>query len=613
VTFLDPLAGLAGLAGAAIVALYFLKARRPPLRVPSTLWWRPRTEDRQASVPWQRLRPSRLLALQLLAAALVIGALLQPALPVARALTGQTIVVIDTSETMQATDVAPSRFAAAVSYARSLVGRLAPGARMTIIDLDASPSVVASSESQRQPLLDALSGLRVTSGPADLQEAAQLAVAAAGPATASTQLVVVSDGITEPLAEPLSLPFPVQYHLVGVGAENVGITSLDVVPGLSGADAVAHLEDYGQLSTHVTLELWADGSLVAAAAAKVAAGQGDDVSLPVPPGTAYVHATLSPSDDLAADDSAWAVVSPPRPVRILLVTEGDVFLKDALELRPDALVNTELPSRWTPAQANSSAWDLFVFDRFVPAELPATTPFLVVGPPPDKLLGTGPPLNPGVLLPAEADDPLLADVDLSDVDVALSADMSGSHFGRVVIASPAGPVLMVRDPGPNAPPAAVLGIYLHDSDLVLRDAFPVLLTHLSQYLAPSTVPAEPQVPGEPVVLGSGPGAVRVVVTRPDGRRDSLVASGSGTVLFADTAEPGLYEVTVDSARGLSQTSYLAVNAPGASIAPVRQIELSGATGSELRTAPSYRAIWPWLAVAALFVLLLEWAAYHRAT
>ncbi len=179
-TFLEPLAGIAAISLVAIVALYFLKARRPARSVSSTLWWRPIVLDRQAAIPWQRLRPSWLLALQALAAILVIGALLRPALVSAQALAGQTILVIDNSETMQATDVAPSRFAVAVADGRALVNRLGPHARMTLIAMGPSPYVIASTVGQRQPLLQALDTLKPTDGQADLQDALQLAVASAG-------------------------------------------------------------------------------------------------------------------------------------------------------------------------------------------------------------------------------------------------------------------------------------------------------------------------------------------------------------------------------------------------------------------------------------------------
>jgi hypothetical protein len=616
---LDPLAGLAGLAVAAIVALYFLRARRPAHRVSSTLWWQPLTLDRQAAVPWQRLRPSWLLALQVLAACLVVAALLQPALASARALTGQTIVVIDTSETMQATDVAPSRFSAAVSDARALVDRLGPHALMTLVSMDASPSVLATSEGQRQPLLDALRQLRPTNGPADLQEALQVAVAAAGPRATGTRLILLSDGITEPLDEPVALPFPIEYRLIGASRENVGITALDVVPSMPGQSApgqsaVAHVQDFGQERARTTVEMTADGRLSGAQAVQIPPGGGQDVTFPVPTGASYVEVALLPHDDLAIDDTAIAIASPPRKIRVLLVSTGDVFLQEALALRPDVEVSTEKPSAWAPGQASSPAVDMFVFDGFVPPSLPQHTPFLVVGPPPDRLLGAGAPVAPGPLLPAETDDPLLYDVDLSDVRTALSADLAGSRFGKVVISGTSGPVLMVRDAGTTSPAAALLGIYLHDSDLVLRSAFPVLVTHLSELLAPATVPAPGQSPGAAVTLGPGPGADQVTVTRPDGHSDVLPAAAdkAGTMLFTDTSEVGLYRVAVLRHNGSRQVDYLAVNALGTPIAPQHDLEVSGAPAAALPATSLYQALWPAFAAVALVLLLLEWVVYHRA-
>jgi len=616
-TILDPWAGIAVLSLVAIVALYFLKARRPPQQVSSTLWWQSLILDRQAAVPWQRLRLSWLLALQALAAILVVGALLRPALVSAEALAGQTIVVIDTSETMQATDVAPSRFGEAVADARSLVSRLGPHARMTLVEMDANPAVLASSVGARQPLLQALDQLKPTQEPADLQDALQLAVASTGGKTNATRLVVISDGITETLSEPVTVPFPVEYKRVGVSAENLAITSISVLPGVTGESAVAHVQDFGQEPAHVTVEMFADGQLADAQVIALPAGTGQDVAFSVPPGTSYVRVTLLPRDNLAADESALAVTTPPQPVRVLLVTPGDVFLQQALALRPDVQLTTEPPSAWRQRQESGSDFDLFVFEGFVPHSLPKDVPYLVVGPPPDRQLGSGRPIAPGPLLPAEANDPLLYDVDLSDVDVAASADLKGSHFGTVVVSSPAGPILMVRDGGPNQPPAAVLGVYLHDSDLVLRAAFPVLVTHLSEFLAPDAVPATGQPPGAPVTLAPGPGATKVLVTRPDGTTDNLAtgpgggASG-GTVVFTDTGEVGLYRVTVVARDRPNQTSFLVVNAPATAIAPVQSLDVTGATGEALPSTALYRGLWPVVALAALIVLFLEWLVYHRA-
>src|SRR5205807_346094 len=67
-SFLAPLAAVLALTLPAILALYFLKIRRPTRIIPALHLWPNQIRDRQANVPWQRLRPSWLLFLQLLAA-----------------------------------------------------------------------------------------------------------------------------------------------------------------------------------------------------------------------------------------------------------------------------------------------------------------------------------------------------------------------------------------------------------------------------------------------------------------------------------------------------------------------------------------------------------------
>ena len=125
-TFLLPLAGLALLTIPAIVLLYFLKVRRPEVRVSTLMFWRPFMADRQANAPWQRLRPSVLLLLQLLAALLLAAGLMRPGLIGAAGIASTTVVMIDASPSMQATDVSPSRFQAALERAKGEQRPVAP-------------------------------------------------------------------------------------------------------------------------------------------------------------------------------------------------------------------------------------------------------------------------------------------------------------------------------------------------------------------------------------------------------------------------------------------------------------------------------------------------------
>ncbi|HIC88344.1 MAG TPA: VWA domain-containing protein, partial [Anaerolineae bacterium] len=116
-----------------IIAMYLLKLRRTEQVVSSVYLWRRMVRDVEADAPWQRLRRNLLLILQLLFLAALILALARPFVWVEGASGQALILILDTSASMAATDVAPNRLAAARARAQALVDGLPEEARVTLI------------------------------------------------------------------------------------------------------------------------------------------------------------------------------------------------------------------------------------------------------------------------------------------------------------------------------------------------------------------------------------------------------------------------------------------------------------------------------------------------
>jgi hypothetical protein len=114
-------AGLAALALAVpIVILHMLTPRRPATTVSSLLHWDGLKHAITAAEPWQRLRWSLLLVLQLLAVALFAFALARPAILEEADLAEHTVFIIDASGSMAAIDGDPDRLGSAVDQASAL-------------------------------------------------------------------------------------------------------------------------------------------------------------------------------------------------------------------------------------------------------------------------------------------------------------------------------------------------------------------------------------------------------------------------------------------------------------------------------------------------------------
>src|SRR5438270_6733438 len=110
-SFLNPWMAVAaaGIAVPALLVLYFLKLRRRELPVSSTLLWRKAIQDLQVNAPFQRLRKNLLLLLQLLILLSLLLALAQPVMNYTRGAGRTTVILIDRSASMSATDLPDHR------------------------------------------------------------------------------------------------------------------------------------------------------------------------------------------------------------------------------------------------------------------------------------------------------------------------------------------------------------------------------------------------------------------------------------------------------------------------------------------------------------------------
>src|SRR5579883_3558128 len=158
-----------------ILLLYFMRPKRQERVVGSTLLWQQALQNLQASQPWQRLRITPLLLLQLLAAIFIVLVLARPAIFTSSPLSGDTIVILQASASMQATDVAPSRFQVAKSQISDLIDGLGPADRLSLITMARSPQVLIANSSDQSQLQAALQRATVTNQDADLEQALSLA------------------------------------------------------------------------------------------------------------------------------------------------------------------------------------------------------------------------------------------------------------------------------------------------------------------------------------------------------------------------------------------------------------------------------------------------------
>jgi Ca-activated chloride channel homolog len=601
VSFLVPAAALALVALPAIVLLYFLKARRPEVRVATLMFWRPYVADRQANAPWQRLRPSLLLLLQLLAALLLALGLMRPGLIGAAGISSTTVVMIDASPSMQATDVSPSRFQSALERARSEAGQLKPGQEMALILLGDHAQLLSPPTGDSASLQSALGRARPAGVAGNFAEGVSLANSIlAGKPGGSMKLI--SDGHSQAPPSPPSIAAPLTYEQVGRTSENAAIQAISRSPSGS---VFMRLANYGRSARELKVEMRADGRVVDEVPVRLEGNSTADLPpwTRLPARTRVLEARLTPGDSFTLDDSAWLVIEDPPKHSVLLVSPGNIYLQRALALRPGLDVTAA-----KPGEEKAGHYDLYIFDSYLPpGKVPE--PALLINPPAGRgPVALGASLDPGAVLPANARDLLLRDVSLKDVHVQSAGALKAPPAGwRTVIGAAADPLLLVHD---DEPRGAVLTFDLHHSDLPLRAGFPILAQNLLSYLLPGGFENQVFTPGQPVTLAAEPDAKALEVTRPDGAKTRLTPPFTP---FRDTLTSGVYTVRQELASGTRLSQFvvrlqdqsMSRIAPGA--APVTQ-QAEKARGVLPRGTIE---IWPWLVALAVVLLAAEWAVYLR--
>jgi Ca-activated chloride channel family protein len=552
VAFLSPLALLGLLFVPVVLAMYLLKLRRDEQLVPSTLLWQKLLTDVEANAPWQRLRRSLLLLLQLLLVALLAILAARPFLERPAGLAGDVVVVLDTSASMAATDIPPDRLAEAKARILERLRDLPANGTVSVIAAGKTARVVVNGTTDLGRVRAAIESIVASPTTGDLGDALNLADALAARA-GDAEILVATDAA---LAIKPATPLDHKVSVIQVGRErkNQGIVALAVRPAPSGVTrsvfvSIANLDIE---PAQRRLELYADDVLIEARDLTTLEPQTrtevivDDVPL----GAAVIEVRLTsgangqPGDALALDDRGWAVVPPDRLRRILLVSDGDPYLETALSYLPSTELYGVKPTEYGPG-TRPELFDLIIFEGYLPATLPRSA-VLAIAPPSSSPLGevAGTLTDPGIGTPS-TDEPIIKFVDLSSVHVGKATKLLQPGWARTVIPGPGGsPLLYIGDLGGQR--AAVLAFLPRNSDLPLQVAFPVLMSNLAgELLGGSAAPTTAVEPGEPVTIPIPQGATAVVVTRPDGSTVDLApaTAGAASVPFSQTDLLGVYTAT----------------------------------------------------------------------
>jgi hypothetical protein len=426
-TFATPM--LAAIAAAiaipALVILYFLKLRRIPREVSSTILWKKAIQDLQANAPFQRLRKNLLLFLQLIILGLILLALAQPRSSSTTASGRKYILMIDRSASMAAVDGedqlgAVSRLAAAKKQAIELVSTMRAPSMFSqgekadeamVIAFDANAEIVSSFTSDPAELVSAINAIEQSDATSSIAEAYRLAQAQRpnrivnatnelGEITESHELDelkggepyffhLFSDGrvsdIDSVRAEEIDTQTTFEYHAIGSQtSNNIGLVALrserdydtpaqlSIFVGVQSSDTIPRSVDAELLIGGVTKSIRTIDLPAAASDAttgiKTPASGGVVFELDEPNGVIVrvrldTNGNENPEADvLLSDNEGILVVPPAKQAAVALVTTGNLFVGSVLDGLPLSRFDTISPSKY---ESNRDSGENDVYDLVI--------------------------------------------------------------------------------------------------------------------------------------------------------------------------------------------------------------------------------------------------------
>jgi Ca-activated chloride channel family protein len=618
VNLIAPLALTLGITLPIVVIFYLLKVRRHDEEVSSTFLWNDLIRDLAAHEPLQRLKTSLLLLMQLLALALITFTVARPSSEQVGQKPVQAVLLVDASASMQARDVEPSRFARAVEAARNTLAGLPENSVATAILVAAHPQVLVAATSDRRQIDRALAEAQPSGAAADMREALLLARSLGGDPSAR-RIYLFSDGA---FTLPTDLPDDLgSVNVVPVGQPNTGnlaVTTISARPDPQDnrrQQLFTRVENFADSPAHGVITISVDGQAVEDRAVDLSPnGQSEQIFEQLPAGAHWASVTISDQTDdngLTLDDTAYVVLVQHKPAQVLLVSAGNQFLEKVLTLLPNVDLYRIAAQRYLAVEADR--FDIIVFDNYLPPLLPRGN-LLVVNPPDRGPYRTTGSISRPRVATWERDDPILAFVDIRDMNVNRASRLDMPRWAKPLISTSDGVPLMVAGQDGDRR-VVILPFDLQQSNLPLMSAFPILTANLVSYLSPPGVVLSSEIQtGAPETLSPLPQVERVRVATPDDRVTEFRA-GQGPISYATTDVPGLYQVQqiVQGGQQTVDDDLFAANLanPEASDIRPRLSGLSNPGPLDAGLTILQKELWAILAAIVLPLLLFEWFWFHR--
>ncbi len=296
-----------------VIFLYLLKPKPRVIKIPSLLLLQSFSSKRRLRSLFDRLIKDPLLLIQLLAMTILIFGIAGPYY-FANAEYERTVIVLDTSASMSASDVKPDRFTEALEIAREYTGK---SEKNSLILAQNVPVLLYTDENSKQAI-DGLRGLKPEATGTDLDEAIMSAIDLIGNKTG--KLVIISDFSGQDISAVQKIiesrNIPAEYRQIGIDGSNLGIVDASVEDNSLGFV----VRNYNNIPEETIIKIMNGDS--AKTIKRTIKPKSREFFTVTNMNAVTAKISLEPNDDFSLDNMLYISMQDPKSKHILLLSDS---------------------------------------------------------------------------------------------------------------------------------------------------------------------------------------------------------------------------------------------------------------------------------------------------
>lgn len=605
-----------------ITVLYLLKLRKRRVQVPfSPLWGRVLVEYKQQSDWWRRLRRLLSWLLQILLLLALIFALADPH-PENEIVQGRHIMLlVDSSASMAATDVSGgvNRLEIAKQKASKIMETVGPEDRIMLVNFNNQLQPLSPFVSETSLLEQSLRNIQISATSTNFDQAIQFAADSLKEVKRG-ELVILSDGAGFDAKRLKNIDVgkntTIRHLKIGESSGNVAITNFSVRRYLANKldyELFVRVQNFFDRKIKAELQIWADGRMVDAKPIELEPKGFKQQFFPSQAVSgerleARIKVTTTDARDVfPLDDRAYALLPTIQKSKVLLVTDGNLYMEGTLLLNANISTEVMQPSAYSPEKL--AGYDVVFFDRFAPEKLPAQGNFIYIDPSGEHSpWEVSSKLAAPIITDYKKSHPLMRWIGMRDINIGVGSKFKLKRGDQVVASSFGTPMIVARDDKKQR--YVALAFDIRNSDLPLRVAFPVLIINMIDYFQldeGSLIQnyTTGQTWSVKVAMADG----KAEVTTPKNKTIKVPVYNGQAIVYGDQA--GFYTLKLKD----NEKKTLAANLSDPEESRIGPKDLQVSEKEVTKSAETLffdrKELWIWALLIVLGILLLEWWTYNR--